>query len=328
MFYQLFSSHFLALFLTLFTNHVLANSPNSADNNNILIQTSNDNFISILDPKSGKTCQGFVINNKIITSAKCFCDYEAKLFIKTKAKIKITTNSSTQNFDKIIDVEVYKHDLACRIAQRNSYDSELLYDKNFFDIAILNIISGSRDISLNNKYPVINCTYPNKDQFTLNGTMALIGRQSETDLYLAGNRFSLMPKPNGWHENLELFSSGFRKTTQDDFFGLNENQDGTSLVTLSADLLVEANKTNSDFIRDVAKAIKTNQIEKLNIIGISTRGLKEEKPDDVVGRGNNILPFFNVKKFLQKHIPHQYLNADCLNDVSPSGFFGARVEIY
>lgn len=280
----------------------------------------------------GQICQGTLIEDKILTSALCFCpkvEEPFAIFKKEKPKkitILQTSNDQDMNQDIVVDAKIYFDELACRFLFENrnpeSASSKMIYDRYFFDLAIIEILNVPSVLSKTKGFPNITCARPEHNILVEQGVFGVLTRQEKGEVILGRNHFRLSNKPNQWHEDLEVFFTGYRKTTQDDFFTADVNQNGAPILSLTKSLLKEqlhgdlsATSFDKDKLTDI---LEGDDFSSLYIPGIVTHA--EPRLEEVEGRAIYAMPFFNSKKLLIKHISSKYLSHDCLNDKNPTGF--------
>ncbi len=310
---------------------------------NNLYAKNNDIFLQ-LQGFNGEVCQGTRIENKIITSALCFCKLYSKdtndlkeiisLFKKKKDKTKVVKLLNTSLGSEIdVSANIYIDEHACRYAEQwrnESHDyesSKLLYDRYFFDVAILDIVNLPSEFNSERSFPNITCIRPRHNDFVANGKMGIITRNETGKVDINQQRFAIMNKPNQWYAGLELFFTGYRITEFKEHFSINEKQNGAPLISLTDSLLMKNDQgrmTHAYDFQNMNNILQNEEYDKIFIPGITTHG---EKIDLSKGRAVYGVPFFNVKKLLKKHIPSKYLSSDCLTGDKPEGFY-ERVEIY
>lgn len=292
----------------------------------------------------GKICQGTRIENKIITSALCVCNLQkvenelkdlVDTLFKKKKPTKISLLNTSLGSEVSINVNIYKDDHACRFfdSYRNenpeAESSKMIYDRYYFDVAILEIVGISEKLTepKTKQYPSITCVRPRSDDFATSGRLGIITRDLQGKLEVNSQRFALRSKPNYWFAGLELFFTGYRITTLDQHFSTDENQNGAPLFSQAANLILknELGRIVHTISKESVNEILENEnYAKLFIPGIVTHG---QKVDENKGRAIYSTPFFNVKKLLKKHIPAKYLSSECLTGDYPEGFVD-QVVIY
>lgn len=292
----------------------------------------------------GKICQGTRIENKIITSALCVCDSDpteeldlkeivSGLF-KKKKKIKTITLLNTSAGKELdVEVKIFLDAHACRFFEerRNqapeAESSKMVYDRHFFDVAILEIQNYPSLLSTPNSFPQLTCVRQRSDDFASAGKLGIITRNLNDFLEVKTQRFSLHNKPNEWYEGLELFFTGYRIAPLKEHFSTNENQSGAPLISQTQTLLMKNSEGKNIYSvneKAVIQIISDEEYDKLFIPGIVTHS---EKVDESKGRAIYATPFFNVKKLLLKHIPAKNLSPDCLTGKDPEGFV-EKIVIY